>query len=992
MADSRARVAPSFVTRACGAALLLALVAGDALAQQAASPTGGTRPRAAGRDVRVFDFEEQATNPGEVPQYWYRNQDNPSVEGALREGFPSSNRARLSYVGEGGMAASGEGSVMLPTTGGSTSLVLGTGVIAIFPDTDYRILANVRTQGLTSARAAIICTMLDVENKPIEGSRSISEMVISNDAWRQVVLDLPNTPANVAWIQLELVLLQAPQQRALVSREERLAAQFAINRDDIQGAAYFDDVRVVQLPRVQMRTESKGNVLSARAPVKIGMVVRDLASEPLTMDVEVVDASGVRIDAMQRDLGGVTLTTSWQPRLTKRGWYRARMRLTNPRGELINAGTLDFAWIDTNAPGAGGTASVGQDHARFGVALTTPLDRWLEDVPELTSMLHVGSVSMPLWTQETRADTVLERAQRLSAVARKLVSQYTDVTFSFAPLPKSLAMEARIDPSDAWTMMTGEQSRWMAFAQDAFEKLGMNTTCWQLGTPGFDQPYWMRRGGQLWPKEAIAGLEQHLPGVVLGLPSDIRHAWDPRPILESNVPIRLVARVPAEMSAASVRSAAEGWVATLTVAPRMLSTQAALEAGPANASPRERINRLVRQGVECWRMLGADPSPNASAPFSMTLMDPWEWPGDERGALEPTPELAAWGSLIARLSGRRIVGKFPYDAGNHEDGIACWILSRGDADPENRSGALVAWNEHAPPGKAVIEVPVSANDMVRVIDVFGNPVHVDEGRREAGTFRVVRVPVSDMPVFIEGVDVGLARFVAGVSVTPTLIDAAADPASEHNVVITNPWPFGISGVVSILEPGGFSSEQADRSWRIQPRSSSFVVGPGETVKLPFTVSCGVNEEAGEKPFLFSVKLSAEASSGVLLIPREAQLGLKDFRLDITSTTLAGGSVAIEAIVANVSRRPQNFELTALAPGSARQRATIANLAPGQQMLRRFLFADSTGALAGQRVRVIAKDSDTDARLVAGVDVDAIARAKPSGAAAPKAPSSEGTPR
>ena len=34
-----------------------------------------TRPSAAGRVVRIFDFEERQTNPGEVPEHWFRSQD-----------------------------------------------------------------------------------------------------------------------------------------------------------------------------------------------------------------------------------------------------------------------------------------------------------------------------------------------------------------------------------------------------------------------------------------------------------------------------------------------------------------------------------------------------------------------------------------------------------------------------------------------------------------------------------------------------------------------------------------------------------------------------------------------------------------------------------------------------------------------------------------------------------------------------------------------------
>src|SRR2546423_15150184 len=77
-----------------------------------------SRPDTAGRVVKIFSFEEGKTNPGDVPQNWFRSYDQP---GSPRPGFPAWNKASLSYTTEGGVAFAGAGSVVLPTQGGSTS-------------------------------------------------------------------------------------------------------------------------------------------------------------------------------------------------------------------------------------------------------------------------------------------------------------------------------------------------------------------------------------------------------------------------------------------------------------------------------------------------------------------------------------------------------------------------------------------------------------------------------------------------------------------------------------------------------------------------------------------------------------------------------------------------------------------------------------------------------------------------------------------------------
>ena len=121
----------------------LTLAAGSVCAQQTIQvfpnpapqrPDDITRPGASSRIVRVFDFEEQSRNPGEVPEHWFRAQDSAARP---RPGFPAWNRADLRYTNESGIAAAGIGAIRLPTGGGSTSLVLGQGVIPVFQNADY---------------------------------------------------------------------------------------------------------------------------------------------------------------------------------------------------------------------------------------------------------------------------------------------------------------------------------------------------------------------------------------------------------------------------------------------------------------------------------------------------------------------------------------------------------------------------------------------------------------------------------------------------------------------------------------------------------------------------------------------------------------------------------------------------------------------------------------------------------------------------------------
>jgi hypothetical protein len=228
------------------------------------------------------------------------------------------------------------------------------------------------------------------------------------------------------------------------------------------------------------------------------------------------------------------------------------------------------------------------------------------------------------------------------------------------------------------------------------------------------------------------------------------------------------------------------------------------------------------------------------------------------------------------------------------------------------------------------------------------------------------VPLTREPIFLEGLDVGLAQFVSTVEITPTLLDAAKD-VGEHEIVLRNPWKNSITGKVSVLEPGGFAKGPIDRSWRITPRSHNFTLAAGQEIRLPMQVSFRLNQESGPKKFVLGVEVSGDQPYGMVEIERTLDLGLQDFALDVTATRV-GDTVIAEATITNTSDNQVTIELVSLAPGAPRQRATLSNLAPRAQAVRRFSYSVSGTKLIGERVVITATDAETNRRLNRGADV------------------------
>jgi hypothetical protein len=315
--------------------------------QDAASARGPlvNRPKTAGRIVSVFDFEERLTNPGEVPLHWSRDQDQPGTD-RRRPGFPRWNQAMLEYSGSGAIVHRGEGAVKLPTTGGGTSLLLSSGVVPIYPNNDYMISAWVRTEGLEHARAAVVGRFLDASGRPITDSEVRTTPTMSQGTWTQVSVELRGRWSEAAWVQIELQLLQPRQ----LATPEQLADKNHLFTQDLSGSAWFDDVAVVQQPRVELRSLSPAGITRAPDQPVLSLLIRDQSGEDLDLSLEVRDHRGVIVDERRERVTSGRLDRQWIPKLPRLGWYRASMSLTSQIGR-VGVATCDFIWLGEASAG-----------------------------------------------------------------------------------------------------------------------------------------------------------------------------------------------------------------------------------------------------------------------------------------------------------------------------------------------------------------------------------------------------------------------------------------------------------------------------------------------------------------------------------------------------------------------------------------------------------------------------------------------------------------
>lgn len=1002
---SRCRHAPVVLTCAllCAAAGAQTITTGEDITPPQSviaktNPQGPIR----GRMLQVFDFEERETNPGSVPRYWYRSQDSADRP---RPGFPSWNQAKLVYVGYGDEAESndvlafrGIGSVLLPTKGGSASLLLDAGTIPVFPDTDYAISCVVQTQRMNLARAALIARILGADGKPIPNTERVSQLVTSENAWRELTVRIATGTANAAFIQLELVVLQPRQIDSMFPTPQRPIDAFKINSEDRDARAWFDDLSVLQLPRVGLTCNATGNIATSVNPPEFSILVRDLANEELTLSLDAIDATGASVVSKKQQLYSGGVSTRWTPALPAAGWYRVRMKLSTATGDPVGGTFTDLVWLpqpetkkddDVVAEeriDASGVSSTTKKNAptsqgdlrRFAISIDEAPMRHIVNMPSLLASTGMKVVTMPLWTRSLTERDINAHTKSMQSVIRQLVSDYVDVTLSIPRLPDTLGERSNVATTDAAAIFSRPSDEWLPFSQEPFEKLGALTGRWQVGLPlstGMPGSSAFFRAATLSDlTKTRDAINKFVPGLTLAIPTSISQDWKRDVLQSASGATRLVVQIPRDLSPEGIRNLGPQRVQTLATSPRNADPTAAFssdaglqwvltpDATDDFASPIRRAGRMTRQAVELWRLLGDSAAPGMSPPMSIAIANPWRLSESEREAPRPIPELAAMLHLRSVLADARIVGQFPA-----REGITCHILapktSEGEAMP---AGWLIAWNESCDPAKAFIDMPVGPN-AVELRDVFGNSTLLPTSIGPDGISRTIHVQVSDQPIFIRGIDVALAKFFAGVSITPQLLDAAAE-LGEHTITITNPWPQSISGKLSILEPGGFDSAERDRSWRINPRTVSFALPAGATREFPFTVAFRPSEESGPKRFLLGVDLTNDLPYGVLRVERELELGLNDFHVD-GAFSIRGEDLIAECIVTNTSDKPITLEITALAPGAPRSRATIPDIAPGSQAIRRFTYKQSADTLKGQHIVFSVNDPEKGDRLTRSVAIE-----------------------
>ncbi len=980
---------------------------GNAVAEPAVNQT--ERPAAAGRIVRLFDFEERAFNSEAVPRFWFRAQHAPPER--PRPGFPQWNKGGFDTE----IAHSGTSSVKLPVAGGSCSLRLSGTVVPVLPDADLEVVAVVQTKNLRHARAMISVRLLDQTGNPLPETERFSEPILSPGTWREVSVPMAATPANAAFIQIELLAVQPDGIPGAAATD-----QYAVALQDLAGAAYFDDVAIRQLPRLTIQSISgpwipPDSDLAGKADLLV--TVRDQAGEALRASLVCSDVDGKVIASVERTLPAGGATFHWPVTLPKAGWYSARVKIT---GGTAATSSTQLSLLCLPADAAAKAVPL-EGNIKLGVLAENLSAAATENLRLLCRYGGFTSVSlsaMPLLAEAPMTDPSMSGQpaanQPMHQLAEVLIATGVRVGMAWDTVPSDLRDKLSASELDPLGLADIDPEKWFARLEPVLDRFGRRITGWRFGRLATEQ------GAS--PPDSVA-MRRRIAAIVEVLR---KHAVGSR----VSVPWR------AEWSVMTDDMFGRYVLVPATISPEAVVDRAAASAGAEmtvlqladnSISGRDRCIDAAQRLVSAWRgasMTGGVGSDGLAAPAlgtgaaSVLAFDSM-WNLRTDGQLDPRPESAVMLGIGRKLLGRTVTaviidepltkglllspgqgggarirptdptrqratdgqaaadgaaGLSPVPAKAQVSSLAKDVRSVArdntpaalDSEPtggleetvaasqRDMSAAIVVWSEQ--PG-AVLERHLGPNKL-HGFDMFGNAVALP-APDSAGLYRI---PLTPEPLLIEGVDGDLVRFVSGLRFDPSFIPVAAT-VQETRLALSNPWPSRISGSVQILPA------EADRrkGWSVSPAApQSFSLSGKESGILPFNLTISPAEVVGPRSLTAVLRIEGERSYGPLKLTLPVEVGVPGLDINVVLSP-SDKDLVVSVTATNTGSRIRTLQINAAAQGRRQQDQSVSQLQPGESAVRRFIL-ENARELSGKKIMVSGIDADTSERLNKLIDV------------------------
>jgi len=837
-------------------------------------------PSPTSRVVKTFDFEEKALGNYEpLPMFWNR------VVGA---GYPL-------YTGgsfDTSTFRSASTSFKLQLDGGSVAYQYAPGRLHIVPGADYYILAYVKTTHLDFARAQLAAWFADDAGHPIEATKVASEPYASDDStdWHLLHLYLPGARLTQrASLILQVGLLQ-PEKFG-----DNHLGKFELYHQDITGSAWFDDISILQLPRVSLTTASPGNLAVPDHPLSFNMNVSDLGREHLAASFTLADLDGHALYTQQWPVTYVA-GGAWQHDLTlpanslPAGLYTGTLDVVDGKSTVARR-QLTFASL----PHAAADAAPAPE---FGVlADAWPMEAW-QDLPPILQQLGVGLVAFPAWRPNMSEDALVTKDPVFDNLLDVLNKASITTLARFSQIPDTLAAKLDKHADGVLSLFTADSALWRPALSFLLSRDSSKVRYWELGSEA--DSFWTPTTRHT---AAFATLQTELAPILnsraLVIPWNALYDFDaksfPNAVLELHLPpVIHPSQIPAYI---------HNFQSPTTPVLAVIDT-------PEDATT-PRADRLADYAQRILMTRSANPT--------ATLVD---LPLTRAAALangmdQPSELLLVYRSLVTHLGGATFKKDLPLSAGAsaNKAGVHALLFDR------NGSGLLALWNDS--PNPAPLRLSALPGHAVTLTTILGQSSDV------LLTNDSCKLSLTSTPILLEGIDTQSLQLRASFALsTPRL--PAGTGVVDTRVLLENPNNETLTGSLHLFGPAG---------WRIEPSVIAIALAPNAKLDHPITVRYPFSEFAGVK------KITAVFTpDGVNARPVDlsTHVALTSDTVEMECLAYAGphGDIILQQMLTNVSNAPLDARAYAMVPGAAREERFVVDLKPGETTIKRYTFPNA----------------------------------------------------
>jgi hypothetical protein len=755
----------------------------------------------------------------------------------------------------------------------------------------------IRTANLKHDQAYLSLELLDAEQRVVE--RWHSQRLRGTSPWTQVRIGpVSNRSRQVRYAQITVHL------------EPAVGV-------DLQGTAWFDDLRLAQLPRLALSCDAPYNLYPTGQPVRVTCDVSGAGLVGRSVELQLLDVEGNHLTAIRRTLEAVPepqrpvaafdasddlihgqaepphpaiAPVVWQLPVSRPGLYRVRVTLPGTGWHGENQQLL-VAVVEPSSRSI---------HGEFGWSLFTPHTTWND--PALAELLFeagINWVKLPLWNDEAQPHD----AQQLGELAERLSSHGIAVVGVLDSPPAAVRHQLELPPMPLAGNVFGQQpDDWYPSLEDVLARFALLVRAWQLGRDG-DTSF------VGYPELAQRMTDTKTRLDRIGQDVNLGFGWD-----------WTVTDPAAEQPA--WRFLAMWAQPHLTAAE--LSSYLAYRPGPPVArwvhlQPLDaRRYPLPERTLDLVHRMVAAKVHGAATVFVSRPIDSWQ------GLVTPDGSVGElflpWRTTARALAGARYLGqlRLPGGSSNH-------VFARGG------EVVMVVWSD-APGAEHLF-----LGDGARLTDVWGRELPLPE-----------RAPwheltVDRMPRFVTGVSQPITQWRLATHFEKKQVPSVFGTPHANGLTVTNSFDRSVSGRIRL--DGG-------PSWRIVPREMEINLAAGETRTLPLEVILAADANTG--PHLVRVDFEVTADRPYRFSAYdEVEVGLGDLLIEISSYTTEDGDLEVVQRLVNRGNELVSFRCSLYAPNQRRLRWQVVDLGHGQDL---HVYRIRGGAdLAGQTLWIRADE-------------------------------------